>query len=126
RIANSYPHELSGGESQRAMLALALAGNPKLLIADEPTTLLDAITQRRILDLLAELVADIHVALLLITHNLAMMRMLVDEVVVLFGGTVMEAGPVTQVLQHAPDVGHPYTQDLIRATEPSADTTAAP
>ncbi len=126
RIANSYPHELSGGESQRAMLALALAGNPRLLIADEPTTLLDAITQRRILDLLAELVADTRVALLLITHNLAMMRVLVDEVVILFGGTVMETGPVAQVLQDAPDVGHPYTQELIRAIEPAADTTAAP
>lgn len=126
RIADSYPHELSGGESQRAMLGLALAGNPQLLIADEPTTLLDALTQRRVLDLLQQLVANTRVALLLITHNLAMMRLLVEDVVILFGGTVVEAGPVEDVLTDAPEHGHPYTKDLLQALDPSATLAATP
>ena len=119
RALQSYPHQLSGGESQRVMLGLALLGHPRLLIADEPTTLLDTITQRRILDLLGMLVADRHLALLLITHNLALLRLLVQHIVILYAGQVVEQGPTDQVIQSASDEGHPYTRDLIQTSRPT-------
>ena len=115
RIFNSYPHELSGGESQRIMLGLALLGRPQLLIADEPTTLLDAVTQRGVLHMLAAVVEEMKLALLLITHNLALLQRMVDRVVVMFAGMIVEQGPTARVIETAPERGHPYTQDLLRA-----------
>ena len=113
RLMRRYPHELSGGEAQRVMLALALLGNPRLLIADEPTTALDMLTRRAILDLLIEITDEDDRALLLISHDLALLRHLVEEVVLLFAGTVVERGPVASVLDAGGAKGHPYTAALL-------------
>jgi oligopeptide/dipeptide ABC transporter ATP-binding protein len=110
-IGEAYPHQLSGGQLQRAMIALALAGDPSLLIADEPTTALDLETQARIMALLRRL-ADGGRALLLISHDLAVVAGLVDRVVVLFAGEVVETAP-TEVLFSSPL--HPYTRWLLAA-----------
>ena len=115
RVLGCYPYELSGGESQRVMLGLALLGRPQLLIADEPTTQLDTVLQRRVLDMLAALVAEMKTALLLITHDLAVMRLMVDQVVIMFAGKILEAGPVASVINPANEQGHPYTQQLLQA-----------
>ncbi len=112
RCARAYPCMLSGGMQQRVMLALALAGRPKLLIADEPTTALDVVTQRGVLDLIGALAADEGLSVLLITHNLALVAGRADRVVVMYGGQVIEAGPVRQVLDGPL---HPYTQGLLAA-----------
>ena len=105
----AYPHELSGGMAQRAMLAIALAGDPDLLIADEPTTALDMTTQARILEQLRSLARETETAILLITHNLGVVAELCDRVVVMYGGEIMERGPTDRLL-HAPE--HPYTIGL--------------
>jgi len=115
QILQKYPHELSGGESQRVMLALALIGNPKLLIADEPTTLLDVAIEYHILELLASLLAEKKFALLLITHNLAILKHYVDEVVIMFAGKVIEHGPTAKVIDGSAPVRHPYTEVLHHA-----------
>ncbi len=126
RILGSYPYQLSGGESQRVMLGLALVGTPRLLIADEPTTLLDTVTQRRVLDTLAALVRERELALLLITHDLAVMRLLVEHVAVMFAGKIVEQGPVDALLGPAGQAGHPYPRDLLRAAAGLEATPAAP
>ncbi|RQG95796.1 dipeptide ABC transporter ATP-binding protein [Natrarchaeobius chitinivorans] len=108
--AGDYPHEFSGGMAQRAMLAIALAGDPDLLIADEPTTALDTTTQATILERLDSLAATGETAVLLVTHDLGIVAERCDRVVVLYGGQVMESGPTEQVLT-APE--HPYTRDLL-------------
>ena len=115
RAFASYPHELSGGESQRVMLGLALLGRPRLLIADEPTSLLDTITERRVLETLAALVEEMNLALLLITHDLVLLRVMVDQVAVMVAGKIVEWGPTAEVLAPANVNGHPYTQALLRA-----------
>lgn len=117
RILASYPHELSGGQSQRAMLALALISEPELLIADEPTTLLDAITERRVLELLVSLLDEQEVALLLITHDLGLMAWLVDHVAIMQHGRVVEQGPVSTIMEGPLDERHPHTRELRRAAE---------
>ncbi len=109
---DAYPHQLSGGQRQRVMIAAALACGPDLLIADEPTTALDMTIQREILDLIAELVADSGMALLLISHNLDVMAQRVARTLVMYGGTVVEAGPTAQVFKHP---AHPYTRGLFGA-----------
>jgi peptide/nickel transport system ATP-binding protein len=109
---DAYPHQLSGGQRQRVMIAAALACGPDLLIADEPTTALDMTIQREILDLIAELVADSGMALLLISHNLDVMAQRVTRTLVMYGGTVVEAGPTGQVFKHQ---AHPYTRGLFGA-----------
>jgi len=112
RIARAYPHEISGGQRQRVAIAMALACRPELLIADEPTTALDVTTQAEILKLLDTLVRDRNMALLFISHDLPVVAKVVDRVVVLQRGEVVETGPVAEVFA-AP--AHPYTQSLVAA-----------
>ncbi|HEU5159412.1 MAG TPA: ABC transporter ATP-binding protein [Streptosporangiaceae bacterium] len=111
-ILSSYAWQLSGGLRQRAMIAMALAGEPRLLIADEPTTALDVTTQAQILDLLRNLKRDTGMALMLITHDLAVVAGMADYVVVMYLGEVVEKGPVEDIFA-APQ--HPYTQALLRS-----------
>jgi len=108
----SYPHQLSGGQRQRVMLAMALANNPDLLIADEPTTALDVTVQAQILELLRDLQAEFGMALLLITHDLGIVRHMAQRVCVMQAGRIVEAGPTEQVFK-SPQ--HPYTQQLLAA-----------
>ncbi|WP_196260101.1 ABC transporter ATP-binding protein [Pelagibacterium limicola] len=110
--ANAYPFELSGGLRQRAMIAMALACTPKLLIADEPTTALDVTTQAQILDLLRQLQDDFGMAMLFITHDLGVVAEIADEVAVMYLGDVVEQGDVYEVFR-SPQ--HPYTQALMNS-----------
>lgn len=112
RRAASYPHQLSGGQRQRAMIAMALACRPRLLLADEPTTALDVTLRGQILDLLADLQRQSGMAVLMITHDLNLVRRFADRVAVMEGGHLVEEGPVARVFQH-PD--HPYTRKLIES-----------
>lgn len=106
----SYPHQLSGGQRQRVMIAMALMTEPELLIADEPTTALDVTVQAQILDLLAELRQDLGMAMILITHDLAVVANAVDRVMVMYGGQPLELGSTRTVLS---DPRHPYTRGLL-------------
>ena len=108
----AYPHQLSGGMAQRVMIAMALAGAPQLLIADEPTTALDVTVQAQVLDLLVRLAEERGMALVLITHDLAVVSETADRVVVMYAGQAVEAGPVPAIFD-APR--HPYTQALLAA-----------
>lgn len=112
RAYGAFPCELSGGQCQRVMLAMALAAEPRLLIADEPTTALDVTTQRRILELMTKLAAERGMALLLITHNLGIVAAYMQRVYVMYAGRVAESGPVADVLR---DPRHPYTKGLLAA-----------
>ena len=118
RCAQSYPHQLSGGMRQRAVIAMALACHPKLLIADEPTTALDVTIQAQILDLMRRLQQELGTAIILITHDLGVIADLVDTVVVMYAGKVVERAPVKQLFA-APR--HPYTRGLLRSV-PSLET----
>ena len=109
RVYNSYPHELSGGMRQRVMIAMALACNPRLIIADEPTTALDVTIQAQILDLLRELKEKIDGSILLITHDLGIIAEMADYVVVMYAGRIIEKGTVSEIF-HNPL--HPYTMGL--------------
>ena len=112
RRVDEYAFQLSGGLRQRAMIAMALACGPRVLIADEPTTALDVTTQAQILDLLRDLQAREGMAIMLITHNLGVVAEMCDEVVVMYLGRVVERGPVDEIF-HNPQ--HPYTQALLRS-----------
>lgn len=112
RAAEAYPCELSGGQCQRVMLAMALAAEPQLLIADEPTTALDVTTQRLILGLMVELAAKRQMALLLITHNLGIVANYMERLYVMYAGRIVESGPVREVIASP---RHPYTRGLIAA-----------
>ena len=107
-----YPHQLSGGMNQRAMIAMALACRPKLIIADEPTTALDVTIQAQILDLLRELRRDIGMALILVTHDLGVIAETADSVAVMYLGRVVEEAPVEQIFEGAM---HPYTHGLMKS-----------
>jgi peptide/nickel transport system ATP-binding protein len=112
RRARDYPHQLSGGMRQRALIASALACNPSLLIADEPATALDVTIQAEILDLLREMKAKFRLSMLLITHDLGIIAETADHVVVMHAGRIVERGPVRDILRHPQ---HPYTQRLLAA-----------
>ena len=111
RLRN-YPHEMSGGMQQRVMIAMALASQPKLLVADEPTTALDVTIQAQIIELLGDLRRQLGMAVLLITHNLGIVGDLADDVAVMYAGQIVEHGPAREVLNRPL---HPYTQALIQS-----------
>ena len=117
RVARAYPHQLSGGMRQRAVIAMALACDPKLLIADEPTTALDVTIQAQILELLRRLRDDLGTGIILITHDLGVIADMVDDVIVMYAGKLVERAPVRQLFA---DPKHPYTKGLLRSV-PSLD-----
>jgi oligopeptide/dipeptide ABC transporter ATP-binding protein len=110
--AGAYPHELSGGMRQRVMIGMAIATSPALLIADEPTTALDVTVQAQILDLLLELVHQSGMAAMFISHDLGVLRQIVDQLALMYAGRIVEAGPVDQIVV---EPLHPYTWTLLRA-----------
>ena len=118
---DNFPFGMSGGMCQRAMIAMALSAEPSLLIADEPTTGLDATIQSRVVDLLAELKGETAVATILISHDISVIQRLSDRVAVMYGGTVVETGRVDAVLAPEAKVRHPYTAALL-ASIPNAET----
>ncbi len=110
RRLDDYPHQMSGGQRQRVMIAIALACNPKLLIADEPTTALDVTIQAQILDLLMDLRDEFRMAIIIITHNMGVIAETADRVLVMYAGRVIEEAPVARVFDHPI---HPYTRGLL-------------
>jgi oligopeptide transport system ATP-binding protein len=117
RRVNQYPHEFSGGMRQRAMIAIALAANPKLLIADEPTTALDVTIQAQILELMKDLQSKMDTSIIFITHDLGVVANVADRVAVMYGGQIVETGTVDEIFY---DPRHPYTWGLL-ASMPSLD-----
>ncbi|SNY92637.1 peptide/nickel transport system ATP-binding protein [Cohaesibacter sp. ES.047] len=115
---DQYPHEMSGGMRQRAMIALALSAGPALLIADEPTTALDVTIQAQVLELMSDLQRELNMGMIFITHDLGVISHVADDVAVMYLGTIVERGPTKKVI-HNPK--HPYTQGLIKAL-PSVDS----
>ena len=109
---NAYPHELSGGMRQRVMIAMAMCCDPKLLIADEPTTALDVTIQAQIIELIKGLVRTRNMSVLFITHDLGVVAEICDRVIVMYAGGILEAGSVENILEHPL---HPYTQGLLKA-----------
>ncbi|WP_181782231.1 ABC transporter ATP-binding protein [Pseudonocardia pini] len=122
RVLDGYAHQLSGGMAQRTVIAMALVLNPRLLIADEPTTGLDVTVQRQVLDLVAEIVERDRRAMLLVTHDLGVVAQYCHRVQVMYGGRIVESGPVTEVLRHP---SHPYTAALLRAVPQRGKALAA-
>jgi peptide/nickel transport system ATP-binding protein len=122
RRVDSYPHEFSGGMRQRAMIAMALACDPKLLVADEPTTALDVTVQAQILDLLASLQAELKMAIILVTHDLGVVSEVAHDILVMYAGRAVERGPVRSVLSRP---GHPYTWGLLSSV-PRLTTDSGP
>ena len=113
RRLDQYPHELSGGMRQRVMIAMGIACNPRLLIADEPTTALDVTVQAQILELLAQLQKDLGLAIILITHDLGIVAGLCQRVAVMYAGQIIETSAVDDIFERP---AHPYTQGLLRST----------
>ena len=118
KVYNSYPHELSGGMRQRVMIAMALSCDPRLIIADEPTTALDVTIQAQILELLRDVKDKINGSIMLITHDLGVIAEMADYVVVMYAGRIIEQGTVREIF-HNPK--HPYTIGLMKS-KPSGDT----
>ena len=123
RVMKSYPHQLSGGMAQRVAIALSLTGQPKLLIADEPTTALDVTIQAEILELLRGLVRDLGMSMIVVTHNLGVVADIANEVAVMYAGQVVESGAVSEVLNHPV---HPYTAALLGADPHIPESVARP
>lgn len=117
--AKQYPHQFSGGMRQRAMIAMALSCNPKLLIADEPTTALDVTIQAQIIDLLSDIRKELGTAIILITHDLGVVANLADKIAVMYAGKIVESGTTDQIFDKP---SHPYTVALLKSL-PSHDTT---
>ncbi len=117
RIYKSYPHEISGGQKQRVMIAMAMSCNPKLLIADEPTTALDVTVQKAILKLMADLKKDLDAAVIFISHDLAVIAEIADRVLVMYKGEIVEQGKVADIFNHPK---HPYTKGLLACRPPLA------
>lgn len=115
RVFNAYPHELSGGQKQRVMIAMALSCNPKLLIADEPTTALDVTVQKAILELMAELKKEINAAVIFISHDLGVIAEIADRVLVMYKGKIVEQGTVEEIFKNPK---HPYTKGLLACRPP--------
>lgn len=109
---NAYPHQLSGGMQQRAMLAMALSCNPQILIADEPTTALDVTIQAQIMDLLIKFKKEMHMSILLITHNLAIVSQIADTVAIMYAGQIVEQAPTEKLFTNPL---HPYTVGLLNS-----------
>jgi oligopeptide/dipeptide ABC transporter ATP-binding protein len=120
---DEYPHRLSGGMRQRVMIAMALAGRPRLLVADEPTTALDVTIQAQILELMRELQLELDAGLLLITHNLGIVAEMADRVLVMYAGRVVESVPAQDLFERP---RHPYTQGLLAASPRLNDGVGAP
>lgn len=112
QLMDEYPHQLSGGMRQRVMIAMALICNPKLLIADEPTTALDVTTQAQILKLMKRLNKDLNTAIMLITHDLGVVAEICERVIVMYAGEIVEEAPVRELFRHPK---HPYTKGLIQS-----------
>src|SRR5260370_29467378 len=106
RRADAYPHEFSGGMRQRAMIAMALANDPKLLIADEPTTALDVTVQAQILALMERLQHELGMAIIIITHDLGVVAEMADDIAVMYAGRIVETAPTTDIFRAPP---HPHT-----------------
>jgi oligopeptide/dipeptide ABC transporter ATP-binding protein len=123
RRVHDYPHQMSGGMRQRVMIAMALSCNPKLLIADEPTTALDVTVQAQILELMKDLRERLDMSILLITHDLGVIAEMVDEVAVMYAGRIVERGPVADVFENPQ---HPYTEALLRSIPMMGMTYAEP
>jgi len=113
QVVKRYPHQLSGGMRQRVMIAMALACNPKLLIADEPTTALDVTIQAQILRLMNDLKRDLNTAIMFITHDLGVINQMADVVAVMYCGQVVELAPVDYIFKPITDFSHPYTEALL-------------
>lgn len=112
RRYDQYPHELSGGMKQRVMIAIALVGNPSIIIADEPTTSLDVTIEAQILDLLKKLKEEFGASIIMITHDLGVIAKLCDRVLVMYGGKIVERGTASEIFYHT---GHPYTKGLMES-----------
>lgn len=119
--SRAFPHQLSGGLRQRAVIAMALSGAPRLIIADEPTTALDVTVQKRVLDLLSDMQRESGVAMLFISHDLRVVSHVADDIVVLYAGRVAESGPTREVLARPL---HPYTRALARSVPSVASASA--
>jgi peptide/nickel transport system ATP-binding protein len=119
RRLNDYPHELSGGQRQRIMIAMALACNPKFIIADEPTTALDVMVQAQVLRLLKELQRDLGLAMIFITHDLSVLVEVCDTLAIMYAGRIVEDGPANDVFRAS---AHPYTRALAAAFPEIGDT----
>ncbi len=115
----SYPHTLSGGQRQRVMIAMALSCDPKLLIADEPTTALDVTIQKQIMKLLQQLQKENGMSIILITHDMGLVAQMADQVLVMYAGQVVEEAPVMELFHHP---AHPYTQMLLKSVPSISDS----
>jgi peptide/nickel transport system ATP-binding protein len=119
RRAQAYPHQLSGGQKQRVMIAMALACDPKLIVADEPTTALDVMVQAQVLDVLSDLVKDLGVGMVFISHDLSVLSSTCDRIAVMYAGRIVEEGPAAEVFDHPK---HPYAAALAGAFPRIGDT----
>jgi oligopeptide/dipeptide ABC transporter ATP-binding protein len=118
-LARKYPHQLSGGQRQRAVIAMALINRPKLLVADEPTTALDVTVQAQILRVLSSIIGELGTSLLLISHDLAVIKLMCERIYVMYAGKIVESGPADELFATP---RHPYTQALLRASGHAVDS----